>query len=583
MPGNVATFSINLEGNAPAESEALASKLDQLRATIQGSTDKIGAMSKALRGLRGSSDEVVAAKNQLKAALAAERDKVSAATAEVAKHGVVLSNTAKIDAAAAKAANDFGKSLLGIEAGILKAGIVTLTTSVTALTVAFGHWLLETGDANRNQALLRESFAGTAENANHLGEQVDFLATKVPIAKDKLTEMATQLMRTRLSGEAIVDTLNVVGQASAAMGDEVGRALGDIVKRGQLSRRFQTSAQELMQAVGPQLQFKDIAGNLSKQLGIGLDDAKARLFEGRVSIEQGAAALRKTVEEKFGGINTRKLLSLDAISQTLHDRFIALTRGIDFDKILTPIAKLAEFFDTSTVRGAVLQSIITSIGDIFGKFLGGSVNSAGVLFDTLENGLLKSLIWAVKNKQAFTDWFNDAKLLGGAFVDVIGEIGREMKQLAGYVVKLGEGLGYVLDKLGLLSDTGGRALTPEEVDRKRHAALRASDTQARGEVITAPAHATGGLVMQPAPGEAFASVAPGELIIPRGASYAGAPGGGVGKADIKVTFEIHGSQGGQQADLPKQLSEPSFLATLTKTIEDACRSAGIETQAAGAP
>jgi hypothetical protein len=43
---------------------------------------------------------------------------------------------------------------------------------------------------------------------------------------------------------------------------------------------------------------------------VGVEQAKQALFEGRVKLADGAAALRAAVEKKFGGVNLRQMLSL---------------------------------------------------------------------------------------------------------------------------------------------------------------------------------------------------------------------------------------------------------------------------------
>lgn len=578
MADGQAVFNINLEGNAKEVSGALASEVDKLRQKITGASDRISGMSKLLKNLKGDSDSVTSAKESLKAKISAERDAIAGASAELVKHGASLRKTADTSGVFGRATAFLKNTLANVEArfpgltsGIkLFAGAVTgavgvvlaLGAALAASFVGLAKWIITAGDARRNTQLMLEAFAGSAKNGEALGTQVDALARKVPIARDKLAEMAVQLMRTRLGGQEIVDTLNVIGEASAAMGDQVGTALGDIIKRGQITRRFRIDPRELF---GTGVRFEDVAAQLAKQLRISVADAKQALFTGAVEIGQGAKALRAVVEKRFGEVNGKKLLSLDAIGQRLHDTLANLTSKIDFNRILTPISKLVDLFDVSTVSGKVLQDIITNLGKVLGDTFTEGAPKMKTFFLLAEIAALKVLIGVFRLKkgiEAATGSGNllivPFKLLGTLVDNIVGSLAKGVafaNKIAGAV--------------GLTYNAGTKnAFAPEP-----------------GGAVVAPGHQRGGLVMRPAPGEAFASVAPGELIIPKGVAGSGYAGGGrgVGKADIKITFNVHGGAGGSGEAVAKQLSEPNFLAMLTKTIEDACKTAGIPTQTTAAP
>lgn len=573
MPENSATFVINLEGNAPTVSADLATRVDALRQQITGASSKIGDMSKLLKNLKGDTGDVAAAKEVLKAKISAEKDVLAGASAELVKHGAALKAVVKPTEKAGESSQVWGKVLgevngglpslieklgsLGGVLGLVTAAVVGVGAALGAGLAALARWVITTGDARRNTNLMLEAFAGSAKNGEALGTQVDALTKKVPLARDKIAEMAAQLMRTRLGGQQIVDTLNIVGEASTAMGDDVGRALGDIVKRSARAQRIRIDPRELF---GTGIRFEDVAAQLAKQLHIGIADAKQQLFVGAVDLGQGAKALRTVVEKRFGEINGKKLLSLDAIGQRLKDTLSNLVSKIDFDRILAPISKLVDLFDVSTVSGKVLQDIFTNFGKILGNAFGGGTESKMKTFFLLaEIAALKVLIGVFKLKNAIEAATGSGNLLLVPF-----------KTLA-----------FVVEKI-LISMAAGFTLAAKIADKIGVGTARGGVTGGieRPTTAIAPAHAKGGLVMKPAPGEAFASVAPGEFIVPPGA--VGSAGGRGGKAEVKIAFHITtgGHTGGDA--IAKQLSEPNFLALLTKTIEDACKTAGIPTQTTGA-
>src|SRR5690349_7007616 len=88
MPDKVATFSINLDGNAKDVSKETAAELETLRSAVEKGQRAIKDMVAAQRSLRGASDEVKDAKEQLKAKIEAERGAVSQANLALLKQGV---------------------------------------------------------------------------------------------------------------------------------------------------------------------------------------------------------------------------------------------------------------------------------------------------------------------------------------------------------------------------------------------------------------------------------------------------------------------------------------------------------------
>lgn len=575
MADGTATFNINLEGNAKEVSGALASEVDKLRQKIVGASDRISGMNRLLKNLKGDTTAVTSAKEVLKAKIASEKDAIAGASAELVKHGASLKKTAESSGLFGQATTFLKQTLANIETrfpaltsglklfggaviGVIGA-VAALGAGIAAAFVGLAKWVITAGDARRNTQLMLEAFAGSAKNGEALGTQVDALAKKVPIARDRLAEMAAELMKTRLGGQEIVDTLNITATAAAAMGDSVGNALGDIVKRGQIARRFRLSPQELF---GMGVRFEDVAAQLAKQLHISIEKAKEELFNGSVEIGQGAKALRAVVEKRFGEVNGKKLLSLDSIGQRLHDTLASLTSKIDWTRILGPISKIVDLFDASTVTGKVLQDIITNFGKILGDTFTEGAPKMKTFFLLAEIAALKVLIGVFKLKKAIEGATGSGNLLLVPFkllANLIGNIVVGLVKGAAFANKLA---GVV----GLSVSTGTKNTFAPEA----------------GGAVVAPGHQTGGRVMKPAPGEAFASVAPGEFIVPKGAG-AGGGAGGVGKAEVKVEFHVHGGHGASGQDFAKQLSEPNFLSLLTKTIEDACKTAGIPTQTTGAP
>jgi hypothetical protein len=428
LADNAATFSLTLEGNTKTASKEDAAALEEFRQKIKQSQDNLKAYSEALRGLKGSSDEVKGAKEQLKAKIDAAKASISASTLAVLKlgstYGELKNKTTEAkDANAAMArtlsaaggpiqgardkldalkemfsGGNAGAVLLAGGIALLAAAAVALTASLVGGLVSMAKWALGAADAARSMGLIREAASGSAQNAYNLGTQIDALAKKIPTPKAELNALASELARTlnntTVSGQGIVDTFNLVAQASAAMGQTVGKQLGDIVDRSKRFGRIQINPLELQ---GTGLKFQDIAGALAKNLGVGIKDAQKALFEGRVKINDGAKAIRDAVDARFGEINARKLLSLDVIAQKVHETFDKLASGIRIEPLGAALSHFFKLFDSEqTGTGKGLKALVETLGNGLIKGLVAIAPTAELAFATLIGLLLDVTIAALK-------------------------------------------------------------------------------------------------------------------------------------------------------------------------------------------
>lgn len=696
-----ATFAVNLEGNVAEKSAEDVSALEDLRASLQRGQDAVRQMSAQQRALRGSSDEVKDAREKLKALLDAEKNALSAATVALLKQGTSyekltqdskrlaaekekltsaekqlqekmkakgLEDAKKQSEALGKAIHVAGgpveelasrfdtlKGILGTGAGAIAgvtlvaagavAALVAMTAAAVSLGVSFTKWIIAGADAARSMNILRLATTKTAENARNLGTQVDDLASKLSTPKEDLNKLAASLGRTRLSGQAIVDTFNAVGRASDAMGDDVGATLKDIITRGQQFNRFQLNPLELQ---GKGLKFDDVAGELAKNMKVGIGDARAALFEGRVSIDQGAKALRQAVEKNFASINAAKLLSIDVQVQKFHEDLRGLASGVNLEPLLRWFAELRGLFSQSTVMGATLKSAITTIGNALGPaftaalpilkgfFKGAVIGALDVGIAFLKLGKTASKLFGEDFKGI--DGVKAAeipfKVLAGAVdllrvaliaVDIplhqvmasIGLVGRANAAMVGGVQDLAKDLGK-LTGLGRDTATGLAAGmnqgAPGAGDASRELAQKVQSEFTDKLKIHSPskvfleygqntaegyeqgvrsgasgaADATNALgSAPPRGGSADSARAPSS----RGDMSSAAPpaksGGGAGAGNVTVRVEagaiVVQVQGGDGRAIAKELGAGDFVGQLTKTLRDALKGAGIPTQVVPVP
>jgi hypothetical protein len=675
MADKTASFSLNLDGNAGDVSEEMAKELEELRGKIEGSNGAVKQLSASLRSLRGSSDQVTAAKKQLRGMIESERQKVSAGNLQLLKQGVtydkLTDRTKRAQAAhkkwieeqkkisdakalAKQAAETEGlarglkaaggpvsgllgrfqalKETLGVSGGAMAvfgvlaagavAGVVALTVALASATVSLVKWIVAEAGALRMMGIMREAVTGTAVDALHLGHQLDALAAKVATPKEELAKLGNELVRTlsgtRVGGQGIVDTFNLVARASDAMGETVGGQLAEIIKRAKMTGRVQINPLELQ---GTGLQFKEVAGELAKQLHIGVAQAQRQLLEGRVKVDDAAAALRAAVEKRFGKINAAKLLDLDVQLQKFKENVQALTSGVNLEPLLKGISKLLELFSQSTVTGATLKTMVTAIGNALGPAFEAALPIVSRVFRTMVLLTLDFLIAVFKVRNAIREAFKEhpelvalrarlEELLPSArgLGDVIAFTAANFTTAAVMAIGLAAGIERILeakDRLvkggwkeagtniatGLaegitsgiatvLAAVGGLA---DKMKAKFRAMLGiASPSKVfYREGLQIPAGAAGG-VRAGTPDVERASEEMAPTPGPPGGASAGAgaraAGGAGGKASLTIIVHTSGSADGKQ--IKADLSDPSFLSKLTKGLEDLGAQLGVPTQTA---
>lgn len=457
-----AQFSVRLDDGVSASAEKAAESVEELRARILGGESAVKNMSATLRRLKGTTDDVKKAKEQLKAKINAEKDAVSKSQLALLKHkeatGLLATAKKALGGVVSSLKERLGGMINGAKAseagfGALKLAAIGLAAAVVAITVAtagalvgLAKFVIEGANAARSANLLREAAAGSASNATALGSQVDALARKLPTSKAALNDLAISLAKSGVQGQTLVDTFNAVGQASAAMGDEAGNKLKALVDRGRISQKFSLGSDMGEDLRGTGVQRDDVAAALAKRMKIGVDQARQALAEGRVKLGDGAAALKDAVEKKFGGLNLRKMMSLEVIGEKIHERLANMTADVNLEPLLKGFSELGDLFDEGTIAGAGLKTLVTAFGTNLVGGMAKGIPLAKQFFKGLVIGALQAGIMFLQLRNWLKKTFGDNETLKGVF-------SLESALKAGKVVA-----GTLIVGLGLLAAAVGGAL-----------------------------------------------------------------------------------------------------------------------------
>ncbi|AKV02333.1 Phage tail length tape-measure protein [Labilithrix luteola] len=417
----------------------------------------------------------------------------------------------------------------GAAAGVALAA--KLAMGIGEAAVALNKWILLSASARQDMQLQMQAWVGTASNARNLADQIDVLGKKVPTSTEGLSKLAIGLRQAGISGAPLVDSLNAIGQASAALGDQAGGKLQEFITRYQRMGVMQINPMEMM---GTGLNFDDVAGALAKQMGTSIEKARAALATGQVKLGDGAKAMRTAIEDKFAGINLRKLSDLSTVSEQFGKRLSALTKDVNLEPISRFLDRIYKTLDESSTSGQALKTLFEGIAKAFGT----SLDKNG---DWIEYGLKEAIIWTldlatdmVLVKNRIENAFNDGRSAAEKFNAILDTTKASLKLVGGLSVMAvdpahgmkwaAEGAKGIYDAATRPSGPGAPAL-PAHADGGIVVSITQGFASTKPLPAQLPAHASGGLVTGisggiadtsplPASGEGLASIGMGEAIVP---------------------------------------------------------------------
>lgn len=429
MADQEARFAIVVGVDGADGADDLASSLQSLRDQMAADQAAVNQLQTALRRLQASGTASADVMKQLRDQLSAKRASLASAQEGYVKLGGSFGPIAKGAGEAsasmgdllqtltpagglvgglagkAKAAIDaVGKS--GLAGAVLLASVVILALAAAAAAgvVALVSFAVGAAGAARSSRLLAEASTGSAQGARELGAAVDVAAGKAALGRDKLGEMALAMSRAKLGGAALTSALSAVAVASATMGDAAGSALQGLAVKAQEAGKFIASALDFK---GTGVDLSDVAGALATQLGIGFEAAEAAIKAGKVTVEQGLAALDAAVAKKLGGIAKRQLLDLQSQSKRAKENLSGLFADVKIEGFLGGMNQVLSLLDQSTASGRALKTISETALNPLLDAIGSKGSVANNFFRGMVIGALSFTIAVLKVRNAFRDAFGD--------------------------------------------------------------------------------------------------------------------------------------------------------------------------------
>lgn len=397
-----ASFAMDLGITGAEDAKHGADALALFQEKVNGASEELAGMQKALRLLRGDSKGNAASIEDLKKKISAQRAVVASGADAYLKLGGSF-RKAKPDTDKAgkalgllkqelsgaspfvgKLVGMFGKLSGAVGGGTMAAGIIGVTVGLVALaaaaigaTVALAAFGLSARDARRSEELQLEGltklrfgynllgggYQMAADKASFLQTTIDQVSSRVSIGREQVAGYTTQLYKMGLRAGNLKAALEGISIAASAQGE--------------------AGAQQFLYMAST-MRF---AGGSMQKLA---DDTKARL----------------------GGIVARQMLSLDVQTKKLKENFNFLFSGVRIEGFLSGLNKVTELFSANTESGKALKEILTTIFSPFFDTAGDAGDSFAAFIKGAELAALNFLISVYPIRKWLQDTFGDTNLFG---------------------------------------------------------------------------------------------------------------------------------------------------------------------------
>ena len=438
----------------------------------------------------------------------------------------------------ASSVQEAGPSMMGEMAGAmgLTLGVAELASAYKAAATEAAHLAVEGLRLSVEMNELREhttrmfaGLSGSAEGGERMYGLLQKMRKEVPESEAEIAHWASTLMAAGMTDPARVEaSIRAMASASALMGGgasgaEAANKIQELTARalatGTLKGRGGARA-----LVGTGITAEELAA----ELGMTKANFQAAFSRGTIEAGKGIAAMNAVLAKKGAGALAGTMGEWPVLLAKAKESFAHMFDGVDVKPLLGALRDLVGLLDTSQPSGRAMQQTLRTAFTDLARVATDAVRAATIGFLYLELGVLKVLTVLGPLIVRWREWQRSGAVLTAtkvALVALLVPLGLVAIQV-GVVVAgltlmaapilvavkaatlLGEKLGWVLDKIGLLDTKGATADSADTWEKKY-------GTAARAGVTRAPGHAEGGIVL-PAHGEVFASVAPGEAIVPAG-------------------------------------------------------------------
>jgi hypothetical protein len=462
-----------------------------------------------------------------------------------ATHSDLASSTAKNAEAASMAAGAFAA---------LAAGATIAAYALADMVYEGAKLSLEMVELREHTTAMFSGLSGSAAGGEEMYASIQKLRKILPESERDLSSWAAKLMGAGMTDPTSVnESIKAMSSASALMGGgEQGKAaaekVSNLIAKSLEGGKFKGMAKAL---VGTGVSADDLA----KQLGMTPEAFQLAFKKGTIAADKGIDALNDVLQRKGVGALTNTMNEIPVLVRKAGEAWAHMFDAVDVTPVTTAFRQMVGVLDTAKPSGQAMKLTITDAFNAIMKVAGETIRMLTLGFLYLELGVLKLMIAFAPVILLFKRWMNDGTmlyimygaliLLGVALASIAVTVGLIMVPFVAMGLALAYAVQKALELRQAITGVGEAAPNMTKIASSNTSTLGGMGGQV--EIGTAPAHATGGRVMQPAPGEIFASVAPGEIIIPSGKGGGEEGGAGAARTVMVDVGGIHIDGAGKNA------------------------------------
>ena len=331
------------------------------------------------------------------------------------------------------------------------------------------------------------------------------LSTELPQTRDQLARWGKEFQAFGITDlGALREQIRATAAAQAIMGEggaEAYKKLAEKVQDAAQGHHALKMGKDPIKAIA----LSGVSASaVAERLGMTLEQLDGKLKSGTMDAEKFGKALSSTLAEKGEKPLEAMGNEIGTIMAKGKETFLHLFDGIDVSPITDGLKSLIALGDAANPVGADIKAGI-------GEGIQGVINWLGEMLVMGQVMFIDLDTFAINHRAELKKLETALSLVGSAIVTVTGYIGDLLQDrpLPAWLTALGNILGGPIGLLGKIAGVGGDI--GGAIGGAAVGAMDGGDMAGGGK---AKGHADGGLVGRPAPGEAFASVAPGEMIIP---------------------------------------------------------------------
>jgi len=347
---------------------------------------------------------------------------------------------------------------------------------------------LKMSEFKENSEQAYAAVLGTAEEGEATFAAIDRLSRSVHMPAEKAHDLAKTLMLEGLTNqEQITSAITVVSDLHSVGLDQGAEKFQRVIERSLQEGHFALPKRGGI----PGADLEQVYKTLGERLHIGVDEVKRQLAAGRIGVEEGISALEETFMKSKAHEIAKSKFDLSDVETDLSNSFHTMLQDVDASPLKQSLVDFVSIFDQGNASGQTMKEVLTDTFNTVIRWVSIAVDGFTVL--------------ALKGEASALD-------LEAAFypeIVVLTKIEHAAEAAAKAILGIGTSadnslVSSTIDKL--LSLGGGGGVPDLSHMGDVHAPV----------VKREPAHADGGTVHEPPPGESFAAVKPGEMILPVG-------------------------------------------------------------------